>query len=112
MSFKNKMHFLTRVGFGLCVALKVITLILRRVLSSSEDVRLETDSCIDDIFVDMSKVSCEKVVSVLEAFGLQSKPPEMINDCIVLGLRVHKFGHSYQWGGDNKLSDISDVETR
>ena len=60
----------------------------------------------------MSKVSCEKVVSVLEVFGLQSKPPEMINDCRVLGLRVHKFGHSYQWGRDNKLPDISDDETR
>ena len=73
LSFNNKMYCLTRLGFGLSVAPKVMTFILRRVLSSSEDFCLGPYSYIDDIFVDLSKVSCEKVVSVLEAFGLQSK---------------------------------------
>ena len=66
VSFKNKMFCLTRSEFGFCV-----TLILHTVLCSSEDVRLGTESYIDDIFVDLSKISGEKVVSILEAFGLQ-----------------------------------------
>ena len=61
------MYCLTRLELGLCVVPKVMTLILRRVLSSSEDVRIGTDSYNDDIFVDLSKFSCENVVSVLEA---------------------------------------------
>ena len=90
---------------------EVMTLILRRVLSSSENVRLGTGSYIDDISVDLSKVSCEKFVSVLEAFGLQSKPPKMINYCKILGLRVYKVGDAYHSGRDNKFPDISEVET-
>ena len=94
------------------MAPKVMKLILRRLLKSSDEVRLGTDCYIDDIFVDLSKVSYETIVSVLEAFGLQSKPPEMINDYRVLGLRVHKVGDAYHWGRDNKLPDISEVKTR
>ena len=49
--FKGTKYCLTRLGFGLCVAPKVMTLILKNVLSREDDVRNGTDSYIDDILL-------------------------------------------------------------
>jgi len=110
--FEGRKYCLTRLGFGLCVAPKVMTLILRKVLGVDKKVSENTDSYIDDIFVNMSNVSCEEVVAVLDRYGLKSKPFERLEDCRVLGLRVKKKGENYWWTRDNSLPSVSEVKTR
>ncbi len=53
---------LTRLGFGLSVAPRVMTAVLNHVLSSDPQVASGTDSYIDDIAVDEDIVSCSKVL--------------------------------------------------
>ena len=110
--FKGTKYCLTRLGFGLCVAPKVMTLILKNVLSREDDVRNGTDSYIDDIFVNLKAVSCEKVANVLRTNGLESKPSEKLTDCRVLGLRVRELDGIFMWSRDNALPNVNLVKTR
>ena len=76
------------MGFGLSVAPKIMTAIVRKVLSLDPLVGQGTDSYIDDISVNESIVSAERVRDHLHRFGLQTKAPVALSDARVLGLRV------------------------
>jgi transposase InsO family protein/ribonuclease HI len=102
--YKGKTYCLTRLGFGLSVAPKIMTAILHKVLEQDEKVRKGTDSYIDDIIVNESIVSSECVVNLLRRYGLETKPPENLNGSRVLGLKVKKTANeNWEWTRDNQI---------
>ena len=61
---------LTRLGFGLSVAPKIMRRIIEHVLDSDSEVAAATDAYYDDIIVDTSKVSIDRVMDLLTMYGL------------------------------------------
>lgn len=90
VSFKGETYQLTRVGFGLNSAPRIMCKILKEVLSRDEEIRRGTSSYIDDIIVDEEIVTAEKVIEHLKKFGLSTKEPEDIKNGRILGLSVEQ----------------------
>ena len=86
--YKGRRYFLTRLGFGLNSAPKIMGKVVQLVLSQSEQVQEGTDSYVDDIVVDESVVSVDEVVQHLQRYGLEAKPPERLEGGRVLGLTI------------------------
>ena len=85
----GKVYALTRLGFGLSSAPKIMSMILKLVLSHRPEVKAATSSYIDDIMVDVSKISTRDVVAHLKDYGLETKSPEKLDEGAVLGLRLN-----------------------
>ena len=79
---------LTRLRFGLNMAPKIRSVVIKVVLTSNSVVRDATDSYVDDIIVDLSKVCIQEVLKALNNFRLQAKPAKPLCWGRVLGLRV------------------------
>ena len=104
--YKDKLYVMTRMGFGLNVAPKIMSRVLGKVLSMESAVDDGTDHYIDDIIVDEDKVSVDFVRSHLKKLGLVTKEPEKICDARVLGLRVRlNKSDQFLWGRDNDIGD-------
>ena len=88
--YNGEHYALTRLGFGLSCAPRIMTMILGKVLSMDPDVGRATDHYIDDIIVQESIVSAEKLRKHLQAYGLESKEPESLDGGRVLGIALHK----------------------
>ena len=102
--YGGKSYVMTRMGFGLSVAPKIMTAIVRKVLLLDPLVGQGTDSYIDDICVNESIVSVERVRDHLHRFGLQTKAPVALSDARVLGLRVVRdSGGAFSWKRDSEL---------
>ena len=87
MSYRGKYYYLTRLGFGLNCGPIIMSRILE-VLSLTEVIAAGTDNYIDDILVCEDLVSAEVVASHLEAYGLQTKPAQRLDEGVkVLGLQ-------------------------
>lgn len=86
--FQGKLYVMTRMGFGLNVAPKIMSRIIDKVLSLDETIAKGTDHYIDDIWIDMDVVEVERVRAHLTRYGLVAKDPELLSDARVLGLRV------------------------
>ncbi len=103
VQWNGKTYLLTRLGFGLSIAPKVMTAIVTKVLGQSELVKAGASSYIDDIFVNDNIVRSEIVVEQLRKYGLLSKEPislGTIDGVRVLGLRVDQ---KLQWKRDSLL---------
>lgn len=85
--YKDRLFMMTRMGFGLNVAPKVMIKVLSRVLSLDNEVDLGTDHYVDDIIVNLDKVSVSRVRGHLAKYGLVTKEPERISDARILGLK-------------------------
>jgi hypothetical protein len=112
VEYNGKSYYLTRLGFGLNVAPKIMSAIVNHVLSLDSKVRAGTDSYVDDIIVNNDVVPCERVVAHLQEFGLACKKPESLNGGRVLGLRVEKSGDIFVWKRDNVVDAVSDHMTK
>ena len=77
--YRGKLYCLTRLGFGLSSAPKIMTRILKEVLAKDERVCINTDSYID-IIVREEAITVEEVAAHLRQYGLESKPPEGLED--------------------------------
>lgn len=88
--YKGRTYCLTRLGFGLNSAPKIMAAILKTVLSKEDAVRRATSSYIDDILVDETVTTAEDVVKHLNSFGLIAKRPESLEGGAVLGLQLRK----------------------
>jgi len=110
--FQGKTYCLTRLGFGLNVAPKVMTAIVTKVLSLDDDIKRATSSYIDDIIVNENIVSSERVREHLLRFGLEAKPPESIVGSRVLGLRVEARESNLYWCRGNDLPSCNDKVTK
>ena len=86
--YKDKTYCLTRLGFGLNCAPRILMRILREVLESDERIYRATDHYLDDIIVQDDIVPAEEVVQHLKNFGLEAKPPQALEDGAVLGLKI------------------------
>lgn len=111
--FRGKTYCLTRLGFGLNVAPRVMAVILKRVLSRDDNVNGATNPYVDDILVNVSKISSEEVIGHLDKYGLKSKPPEKLDGGAALGLKLQKKGDgSMFFSRGNKVPEIPDRLTR
>lgn len=110
--FKGKKYCLTRLGFGLNVAPKIMTAIVTKVLSLDDEVARGTDSYIDDVIINEEIVSVERVASLLNRFGLETKPVEKLEGARVLGLRVYQADGEIRWKRDNVIEPPADAMTK
>ena len=101
--FKGQKYCLTRLGFGLNVAPKIMTSIVNKVLSMDDDVSAGTDSYIDDIVVNEHIVSSQRVIDLLRRYGLEAKPAVPLVGARVLGLRVDECNGRLVWRRDNVI---------
>ena len=106
VKYKGQTFCLTRLGFGISIAPKIMTAIVKKVLAVNPDIEQGTDSYIDDIIVNENVVDAGKVKDVLSEFGLKSKEIENLEGTRVLGLRLskRKFGLPLEWNRDNKIN--------
>lgn len=104
---KGCFYKLTRLGFGLNCAPKIMTSVLAKVLSLDEEINASTDHYIDDIIVDVKMVKLERVIAHLHRYGLHTKPPERIEEACVLGLQLRNVpGDGLCWSRGKKLPDV------
>lgn len=101
VKFKDKTYCLTRLGFGLNVAPKVMTRIVDSVLSVDHTIRIATDSYIDDIIVNEDVTTAENVKSMLSTYGLICKEAETIKSTRILGLRTFVQDDEVKWKRDD-----------
>ncbi|XP_076049741.1 uncharacterized protein LOC143030477 [Oratosquilla oratoria] len=92
VKYKGRTYCLTRLGFGLSSAPRIMTRILKKRLEKTEMMKKGTDSYLDDILVDDSVVSSSSVVEHLARSGLIAKEPEPLEGGAVLGLRLERNG--------------------
>ncbi|KAG1712192.1 hypothetical protein GQR58_002379 [Nymphon striatum] len=90
VKYKGVAYALTRLGFGLSCAPRIMTAILGKVLSMDERVRRGTDHYIDDIVVRESVLSAQELREHLARYGLESKAPEGLDGGRVLGISLRK----------------------
>ncbi|KAI0979190.1 hypothetical protein GJ496_002401 [Pomphorhynchus laevis] len=57
--YYNHTYCLTRIGFGLCIAPRIISLILKEILSRDIKIKYGTSACMDDILVNENIVSAD-----------------------------------------------------
>lgn len=101
--YRDTTYCLTRLGFGLNVAPKIMTAIVNKVLSVDPLIKSATDSYIDDIIVNESIAPAEHVVELLRRYGLEAKPPVSLDGARVLGLKVFQREGKLMWARDNSL---------
>ena len=114
VKFRGKRYCLTRLGFGINVAPAVMKAVLTTVLKEDMEVQRAASPFVDDIYVDNSVVSTERVREHLFKYGLRCKPAERVEaGARVLGLWVWSDdGDSLRWKRCNDLPDIPDKLTR
>ena len=110
--FQGQKYCLTRLGFGLNSAPKIMASILKKIFSLEPKVKDAVDSYVDDIIVNLDKITCEEVVDLLTRFGLEAKTPEVLNGARILGLKVNKSGDDFVWKRDNVVDFNTDISTR
>ena len=90
VKYKGRTYCLTRLGFGLNAAPRIMARILKTVLGKRKEIKAATNSYIDDILVDETMVKATEVVEHLAKFGLATKPPEPLEGGAALGLKLEK----------------------
>ena len=109
--YRGKLYCLTRLGFGLSSAPKIMTRILKEVLAKDERVCKNTDSYIDDIIVREESITVEEVAAHLRQYGLESKPPGGLEGGRVLGIFIHRnANHELTFSRGSKLPDPEELE--
>ena len=88
VSYKGKTYCLTWLGFGLDVASKIMAAVLKTVLKKGSKTKEATNLYIDNIMVDVMKISIKEVVEHLKGFGLTAKSPESLDGGAALGLKL------------------------
>ena len=87
--FKGRRYCLTRLGFGLNVALLIMKVIIKTVLKQDELMKRATSAYVNDIYINEDMPSANEIESRLESFSLSSKDPTQLrNGAVVLGLKV------------------------
>jgi transposase InsO family protein len=113
VSFKGRIYHLTRLGFGLCSAPRIMSHILGKVLSLDPRIREATGFYLDDIIVNEDMVSAEQVSEHLSKYGLVAKPPQKLENSRVLGLQLKKEeGGDIGWSRGNTLPEVTFPITR
>ena len=110
---RGRRYCLTRLGFGINVAPAVMKAVLTTVLGEDVDVQRAASPYVDDIYIDNSVVSTDRVREHLLKFGLRCKPAERVTDgARVLGLWVCGDDDKLVWKRCNEIPDLPDKLTR
>ena len=111
--YKGRCYCLTRLGFGLNCAPRIMSKILKTVLAKSKKIEGATSSYIDDILVNETQVPAEDLIQHLSRYGLDTKPPEPLDGGAALGLRIqrNRVGELMFYRG-NELPVLTDRLTR
>ena len=105
---QGKYYQLTRLGFGLNCAPKIMSAVLRTVLGLDAEIDAATDHYIDDIIVNVALVDLERVVRHLKRYGLETKSPERMEEARVLGLQLRNVpGNGLVWQRANELPVVN-----
>jgi len=110
--FKGCTYCLTRLGFGLNAAPRIMSKILTTVLQKDGDIAKGTSSYIDDIYVATTMVKSQRVIDQLSNFGLKAKEPEKLDGGSVLGLKLKKEHGSLQYKRANEIPELPDKLTK
>ena len=62
--YKGQTHCLTRLGFGLCSAPRIMFIILKHVMAMNKDIQITTSSYVDDILVNKTSVLSDIVSTI------------------------------------------------
>ena len=93
VNYKGRTYCLTRLGFGLNSAPRIMAKVLKTVLNQSQKIASATTSYIDDILVDEGKVTATEVRTYLKSYGLVTKEPELLDGGAALGLKLKSNEH-------------------
>ena len=110
--WKGHTYLLTKLGFGLATAPKIMTAIVESILAADDTIKQSVTSYIDDLFVDKTKVSSNTVIEHLKQFGLEAKEAQELGrtqGVRILGLKVD---NRLRWKRDSPLPDIPTQPTR
>jgi hypothetical protein len=105
--WEGQTYLLTRLGFGVNVAPRVMTAIVEKVLGLDEEVKRVSSSYIDDIFCVGESEAAELVRRQLKRYGLVTKEAVRLGDesgVRVLGLAV---GRDLSWSRDSSLPAVT-----
>ena len=89
--YKGQTYVMQRMGFGLGIAPKVMSMIVQYVTGPYPEV----DNYVDDLFVPAKLVST--VEEELLRYGLPTKPAENLESARVLGLQLHRSDDTLRW---------------
>ena len=111
---RGRKFYLTRLGFGLNSAPKIMSRIVSEVLSLSPAIKSATDHYIDDVYVDESVVSASSVADHLRRYGLVCKPAVPLVEARVLGLQLYRnmSGGVISWKRGNALPSLPSPLTK
>ena len=87
VEYKGQIYCLTRLGFGLRSTLKIMTAVLKTMLTKDNVVKRATSSYIDDVLVEEAEMTAEKVRDHVNTYRLTTKPSELENR-MALGLKL------------------------
>lgn len=111
--WRGETYLLTRLGFGLASAPKIMTKIVEAVIARNDAIKRAVTSYIDDLYVNEMEVTSDEVRSHFRKWGLQTKESERLGvdgAVRVLGLKV---ANDLTWGRDGLLPSIDrDLLTR
>ena len=100
-------YVMTRMGFGLSIAPKVMDAIIKYVTRGCADV----DNYVDDLRVPSAQVNHE--VAQMSHFGLETKPAEQLSTARVLGLQLYREDDKLYWDRcDDVQLHVADNVTR
>ena len=109
VSYKGKTYCWIRLGFGLNVAPKIMAVVLKTVLKKGSKTKEATDSYIDDIMVDVTKILTKEVVEHLKGFGLTTKSPESLDGGVALGFKLMNKTGKLMFRGGNEIPEIGEI---
>ena len=109
VSYKGKTYGLTRLGFGLNVAPKIMAAVLKTVLKKGSKAKEATDSYINNIMVDVTKISTKEVVEHLKGFGLTAKSPESLDRGAALALKLMNKTGKLMFRRGNEIPEIGEI---
>ena len=113
VKYKGQIYCLTKLGFGLSSTPKIMTAVLKTVLTKDNVVKRTTISKIDDVLVEEAEVTEEKVRDHVNTYGLTAKPSELLENGMALGLKLwqNKAG-KLMFGRGNKIPEVTDSLTK
>ena len=112
VQYKGKTYCLTRLGFGLNSAPRIMAKILKTVLGKQEVIDQATNSYIDDILVDESVIPAVEVIDHLKKFGLVTKQPEPLEGGAALGLKLQQIEGVLHFHRSNEIPEVTDSLSR
>ncbi|XP_068240133.1 uncharacterized protein [Palaemon carinicauda] len=107
VNYKGQTFCLTRLGFGLNSAPRIMSRILKTVLGKDEKIERATSSYIEDILVKESIASADEVIRHLNTFGLITKSHESLNGGAALGLLLQRVGGELMFQREAVLKGVN-----